>query len=67
VNCVIRARAHGAAYNASLANGSATITLSSLAQVPVGTYPVACSYQGSGQYAVSSATPVNIQVVQQQP
>jgi hypothetical protein len=65
VNCMIRARAHGAAYSASLANGSATFSLTSLAQVPVGTYPVACSYQGAGQYGVSSAAPVNIQVVQQ--
>jgi hypothetical protein len=63
VQCVIRARGHGAAYRASLANGSATISLTSLAQVPVGTYPVACSYQGSGQYAVSSAASANIQVV----
>lgn len=67
VNCVIRARAHGASYRASLANGSATISLTSLAQVPVGTYPLVCSYEGSGQYAVSSAASVNIQVVQQQP
>jgi hypothetical protein len=64
-NCVIRARAHGASYRASLANGSATISLTSLSQVPVGTYPVVCSYDGSGQYAVSSATPVTIQVVAQ--
>ncbi len=63
VNCIIRARAHGAAYRATLANGSATISLTSLAQVPVGTYPVACSYQGSGQYGVSSAAPATIQVV----
>jgi hypothetical protein len=63
VSCVIRARAHGAAYRASLANGSATISLTSLAQVPVGTYPVTCSYEGAGQYAVSSAAPVSIQVV----
>jgi hypothetical protein len=65
VNCLIRARAHGAAYRASLANGSATISLTSLAQVPVGNYPVTCSYGGAGQYGVSSATPVNIQVVAQ--
>jgi Bacterial Ig-like domain (group 3) len=65
VNCVIRARAHGAAYRATLANGSAAITLTSLAQVPVGTYPVTCSYEGAGQYSVSSAAPVNIQVVAQ--
>jgi hypothetical protein len=63
VNCIVRARAHGAAYRASLANGSATISLTSLAQVPVGTYPVTCSYQGSGQYAVSSAASAHIQVV----
>jgi hypothetical protein len=66
VNCVIRARAHGAAYRATLANGSATISLTSLAQVPVGTYPVTCSYQGSGQYGVSSASTATIQVVAQQ-
>ncbi len=65
VNCVIRARAHGAAYRASLANGSATISLTSLTQVPVGTYPVVCSYEGSGQYAVSSTASTTIQVVQQ--
>jgi hypothetical protein len=63
VNCVIRARAHGAAYRATLANGSATISLTSLGQVPVGKYPVTCSYQGSGQYGVSSAAPETIQVV----
>jgi hypothetical protein len=63
VNCVIRARAHNAAYRATLASGSATISLTSLAQAPVGTYPVACSYQGSGQYGVSSATTATIQVV----
>ncbi len=63
VNCVVRARGHGAAYRASLANGSATISLTSLAQVPIGTYPIACSYQGDGQYGVSSATTATIQVV----
>lgn len=65
VHCIIRARGHGAAYSADLANGSATISLTSLTKVPVGTYPVACFYVGAGQYAVSSAAPVNIQVAQQ--
>lgn len=63
VNCLVRARGHRAAYRASLQNGSASISFTSLAQAPVGTYPVVCSYQGSGPYAVSSAAATNIQVV----
>jgi Bacterial Ig-like domain (group 3) len=62
VSCVVRARAHGAAYRANLANGSATIAFTSLAQAPIGTYPVMCSYQGAGQYGMSSAAPMTIQV-----
>ena len=63
VSCMIRARGHQAAYRATLSNGTASIPLTSLAKVPTGSYPVACSYQGSGQYAVSSASVRTIQVV----
>jgi hypothetical protein len=66
VSCMIRARGHNAAYRASLASGSVSISLTSLAQAPIGTYPLTCSYQGSGQYGASSAAPMNISIVSDQ-
>jgi hypothetical protein len=62
VRCIVRARGHVAAYRASLSNGSASISLTNLKLVPAGNYPVTCSYEGAGQYGVSSAAPVTIQV-----
>lgn len=63
VTCIVHARAHGAAYQASLANGTATISLSSLAQVPTGTYPLACSYLGMGKYRGSPAPLLQFQIL----
>ena len=54
VTCNIQTRGHTAAYSSTLANGSASLPLTSIGQDPVGTYSIACSYAGAAGYAASS-------------
>jgi hypothetical protein len=61
--CTITTRGHVAAYSANVVSGTATMLLSSLAQVPVGTYSLTCTYVGSSSYAESSAPTKSLQVL----
>ena len=61
--CAIQTRGHAASYSANVSNGTAGISLSSIAQVPVGTYSVVCSYAGSAAYAPSSTSSTTFQVL----
>jgi hypothetical protein len=63
VNCSIQTRGHAASYAANVVSGTAAISLSSIAQDPVGTYSLACTYVGSSTYATSSAPTTDFQVL----
>ena len=64
VTCDIQARGHIAAYSSTLQNGVASLSLSSVAQDPVGNdYRLACTYAGSSAYAESPATPLPFQII----
>lgn len=63
VSCSIETRGHNAAYSANLQGGVASIALQTIAQDPVGTYTLACSYVGSSNYAASSATTISFSII----
>jgi hypothetical protein len=67
VSCNIQTRAHEASYSSALTNGSASLALTSIAQDPVGTYSLVCSYAGSSSYTASSSSTISLNVTQAVP
>jgi hypothetical protein len=63
VTCAIQTRGHNASYSATLQGGVASISLLSIAQDPVGSYTLACSYAGSSNYAASSANTISFSII----
>ncbi len=67
ITCNIQTRGHEASYSSALTNGSALLPLTSIAQDPVGTYSLVCSYAGSASYTTSSSSTTSLNVTQAVP
>ncbi len=67
VSCSIQTRGHNAAYSSALTNGTASISLTTIAQDPVGTYSLVCSYPSYSSYTASSSSTISLNVTQAVP